>query len=122
MKYNTLLIANVKVIAIGASDLTGLEYFYALEELYCDGGVEQIDLSNNTALIFLGLDTHSGIGLTELDLSNNVNLTDIQILEDNIAVLDVTNNTKLRSIAVDRNITVTGAPSGLIIRYGDPDR
>ena len=69
-------IAAVKTIDVNnqsIADLTGIEYFTALEQLYCQGNpLKSLDVSKNTKL--KGLYSYYN-ELTELDVSENINLT-----------------------------------------------
>ena len=73
----------------GISDLTGIEYFTALEQLYCyDNSLKSLDVSNNTALTELDC---SGNSLKSLDVSNNKALTTLRCFGNQIRGAAMTN-------------------------------
>ena len=77
----------------GISDLTGIEYFTALEQLYCyDNSLKSLDVSNNTELRELEC---SGNSLTYLDVSKNTALEKLDCHGNSLKSLDVSNNTAL---------------------------
>ncbi len=95
----TALIEGVTVLAIGSqsiSDLTGIEDFVALQTLNAYGNpITSIDLSMNTALTVLDLDSTQ---ITALDLSNNTLLTYADLEDSNITSLDISNNLLLETL------------------------
>ena len=104
------------------SDLTGVEYFTALKELYCggnnlteldvrqntalqqlhcfDNNLTELDLSQNTALQTLSCNDNN---LTELDLSQNSALQRLQCHYNNLTELDVSQNTALQELFCSNN-------------------
>lgn len=96
-------------------DLKGIEYFTALESLYCNGtGITNLDLSQNTAVTTL--DCHN-TEITSLDVSHNKALTYLYCSYTGITSLDVSKNTaletlycsnaKLTSLDVSQNTALT---------------
>ena len=78
------------------SDLTGIEDFAALEELYCvENQLTSLDVTQNTAL--RGLDCRNN-QLTILDLIQNTALTHLECNSNQLTSLDLTQNTALVSI------------------------
>ncbi|MEP3837437.1 MAG: T9SS type A sorting domain-containing protein [Algibacter sp.] len=74
------------------SDLTGIEYFTALETLYCQNNkLIQLDLSSNTALTALDCSSNQ---LESLNLKNEK--------ETKFTALNTTKNSKLYCIQVDK--------------------
>jgi len=60
--------------------------------------VSELDVRNNSNLKYLGITSRQSDGFSELDLSNNLELTSLTIEFSNLNYLDVSNNTKLTSI------------------------
>lgn len=74
-------------------DLSGIEYFQALEQLYCyNNNLEAIDVSKNSALLWLECD---GNHLSKLDVSKNVELITLECENNNLAELTLMSNDKL---------------------------
>ncbi len=114
-------IANVTSIYIednsSISSLRGVEYFTALDSLYCAWNqltvldvskntaltslycarnqLTSLDVSNNTALTWLDCDWNQ---LTTLDVSNNTALTQLDCGGNQLTTLDVSNNTALTDL------------------------
>ena len=92
-------ISNAKVIGFSyqyAGDLKGVEIFYNLEWLICDGNnLTSLDVSQNTKLEYL---TCGDNKLTELDLSHNPNLDTLHCSDNQFTELDVTHNPALREL------------------------
>ena len=83
------------------SDLTGIEAFTTLTELYCDNNqLTSLDVSSNTALITFYCDNNQ---LTSLDLSNNTALTYFHCDNNQLTSLDLSNNTALTYFHCDNN-------------------
>ena len=77
----------------GLSDLTGIEHFPALEDLYCEGtGITALDLSQNPALLLLNC---SETGITSLDLSHCPALESLYCIDSKLTALDVSHNAAL---------------------------
>ena len=104
------------------SDLTGIELFPNLENLYCESNqltsldlsqntaltkldcalnpLTSLDVSNNPALTFLNCNYNQ---LTNLDLSKNTALTILGCFGNKLTSLDVSKNTALTSLYCDSN-------------------
>lgn len=82
-------------------DLTGIEKFTNLMNLYCSNtGITKLDISNNTELIYLYC---NDIGITRLDVSNNLKLLELDCGNTKLNGLDVSNNSKLKIVWCDSN-------------------
>ena len=122
---NTAYISEIISLDIpseGIADLTGIEDFAALNELYCfDNQLTSLDVSNNTALTHLlcennqliSLDVSNNTALiqlfcnnndlTSLDLSNNTALTIFQCYDNQLTSLDLSNNIALEWFTCHEN-------------------
>ncbi|MCH7534491.1 MAG: T9SS type A sorting domain-containing protein [Bacteroidetes bacterium] len=79
----------IVVSSLSISDLTGIEAFTALTELWCDNNsLTSLDVSQNTALTYLNSNNNS---LTGLDISNNTALTYLDCDSNSLTSLDVRN-------------------------------
>jgi hypothetical protein len=86
---------------MGINNLAGIEYFTALESLYCwDNNLITLDVSKNTRLKHLAVSFNN---LIELDLRNNRQLVSLQVAGNQLTKLDVTGNNLLQSLECDRN-------------------
>jgi Leucine-rich repeat (LRR) protein len=108
--------------SMGISDLTGIEAFTALTELWCDDNpITSLDVSSNTALTFLRCNDCSLY--SSLDVSNNTALTELRCNDNNLTSLDVSNNTALISLNCDENqltsLDVSGATALASLSCGD---
>jgi len=122
-------IETVKQIVVGPggiSNLTGIEYFTSLKELYCgrndlDGldlkanvNLEKLDCSYNN---LTGLDLNANILLSELDCSHNrlsaldlypnTSLTKIDCSDNALGILNISSNTLLRELYCSNNYLTT---------------
>jgi len=87
------------------SDLTGIEAFVNITELWCfDNKLSGLDLGNNTALIKLGC---GGNKLSSLDVSNNTALKVLRCSGSQLRSLDVSNNTGLIELMCGENQLVS---------------
>ena len=78
---------------LGITDLTGIEAFTALTELYCQSNnLSSLDVSSNTNLTDLRCNSNS---LSSLDVSNNSALVNLNCHTNSLSSLDVSNNTAL---------------------------
>ena len=78
------------------SDLTGIEAFTALTELYCQNNeLTSLNVSNNTALEMLRCE---GNNLTSLDVSGATALNELWCETNNLTSLNVFNNTALTEL------------------------
>jgi hypothetical protein len=83
------------------SDLTGIEAFVALTELYCsENSLTTLDLSKNIALIELACSENN---LTSLDLSKNKALLSVDCFENSLMNLDLSHNIALTSLDCSEN-------------------
>ena len=83
------------------SDLTGIEAFTALTELFCSGNqLTSLDVSKNTALTYLWC---FGNQLTSLDVSKNTALESLSCFVNQLISLDVSKNTALESLSCSYN-------------------
>lgn len=106
-------ITALDVRGLNISDLTGVEDFIALEQLYfSDNDITSIDLTN-----LVNLQTLWGFAnnLTTLDLSNNLALADIRMEENQLTSLDLSAHTNLVIIQLNANqlkvLDVSNSPS-----------
>ena len=83
------------------SDLTGIEDFAALEELYCvENQLTSLDVTQNTALTYLDF---RGNQLTSLDVTQNIALETLECGTNQLTNLDVTQNTALLELDCRNN-------------------
>lgn len=95
-------IKEIDVANMEISDLTGLEYFCALEELSCTSNrLHSIDVSQNTSLIRLFCGHNE---LETLDVSANVNIEFLYCHSNKLKTLDVSNNQKLTELNCSNNL------------------
>ncbi len=96
-------IAGVKEIDVAYHDiksLKGIEFFTALERLWCGNLQDGLDLSKNTALTDLRC---SHCNLKELDLSKNTALKWLICSNNQLTTIDLSNNTALDQLNVSNN-------------------
>ena len=83
----------------GIKDLTGVEHFTALKNLYCDSTkITSLDVSNNMALESLNC---YNTEIESLDVSNNPALESLYCYNTEIESLDISNNPALESLYCD---------------------
>lgn len=83
------------------SDLTGIEAFINIKELYChDNQLTSLNLSNNTALEQLDC-SNNQIGT--LDLTSNNALKRLDCYDNQLTALNISNNTSVEVIYAYRN-------------------
>ncbi len=83
------------------ADLSGIEYFTALEKLHCDSNqLTALDVSKNTALIELDCSSNQ---LTTLDLHNNTALDLLWCFGNKITTLDLSKNIALTRVFCEGN-------------------
>ncbi|MFT6137796.1 MAG: Leucine-rich repeat (LRR) protein [Salibacteraceae bacterium] len=81
---------------LSITNLTGIEAFTALTELYCGGNtLSGLDVSQNTALTYLNCQTAT---LNSLDVSQNTALTYLNCSYNPIGAIDLTYNTVLATL------------------------
>ena len=91
----------INVNSVGISDLTGIEAFTFLTELYCaNNQLTNLDLSANTALTILNCNNNL---LTNIDVSNSAALTGLRCDTNQLSALDVSNNIALTSLVCFSN-------------------
>ena len=83
------------------ADLTGIEDFTALTNLYCGGNqLTSLDVSNNVGLLELFCE---GSQLASLNVTNNTALTGLYCNVNELTSLDVSNNTDLINLVAENN-------------------
>ncbi|MCD2258827.1 T9SS type A sorting domain-containing protein [Psychroserpens luteolus] len=86
----------------GISDLTGIEDFAALENLYCNfNTLTSLDLTSNSALRVLRCGNNQ---LTSIDVSGNPDLQTLFCGENQLTNLDVSQNTLLTNLFCYNNL------------------
>ena len=99
VNINTVTILNVSGKSI--ADLTGIEAFTALTELYCyNNQLTSLDVSSNTDLTILDCYNNQ---LTSLDVSSNTALTQLYCFINQLTSLDVSSNTVLTELDCNIN-------------------
>ncbi|MCM1287287.1 MAG: hypothetical protein NC240_03175 [Clostridium sp.] len=94
-------ITTINVSACGIYSLKGIEFFGALEELFCSGcQLTSLDVSKNTALESL---ICFGCNLTSLDVSKNTALERLDCYQNRLTSLDVSKNMALEWLDCDGN-------------------
>ena len=111
---------NVNCQNLNISDLTGIEAFTYINYLYCnDNQLTNLDISN--CLDLLGLRCHNNY-LTSLDLSNNIYLTEIYCYANYLTNLDVLNLTDLETFRGEANqissLDFSGATNLVFLKCG----
>jgi Leucine-rich repeat (LRR) protein len=115
-------ITSLNLWSNGITNLTGIESFSGLEELYCDDNqLTSLDLSGNPLLTELGCEMNQltslnlsgnplleelycdGNQLTSLDLSSNPLLVYLWCLNNQLTSLDLTTNTALEGLDCSNN-------------------
>lgn len=98
------------------SDLTGIEAFTNITELYCGFNLlTSIDISANVALTLFACISNS---LTNLDVSTNLALTELYCGNNLLTSLDVSNNTLLERLSCQNNALITlDITSNSLINY-----
>ena len=92
---------NTNLNSLSISDLTGIEDFTALTILDISYNlITNIDLSNNINLRHLYCD---GNQLTSIDLSNNVQLRSLYCSYNSLSSLDLTSNSNLDNLSCSSN-------------------
>ncbi|MDY8138015.1 T9SS type A sorting domain-containing protein [Aquimarina sp. 2201CG5-10] len=87
---------------LGITDITGIEVFNTLQELYLrQNDIKKIDVHN---LIFLEvLEIDRGNDLTEIDLSNNTGIRILRLGSNNLTSLDISGLLQLRELDISFN-------------------
>ena len=101
-------IAGVKEIDVSNHNITsleGIEFFTALEKLYCEENLLTVlDVSKNTALFSLNCWTNR---LTSIDVSKNIALQNLVCYNNQLTTLDVLKNTALLNLKCAHNQLTT---------------
>lgn len=97
-----VLTSNIKKVTFldvsksAISDLTGIQDFSSLTNLYCgQNTLETLNVSKNTALTILDCNNNQ---ITALDVSNNIALTELSCYANKLTSLDVKVNTALTKL------------------------
>jgi Leucine-rich repeat (LRR) protein len=91
----------IYVSDLNIADLTGIEAFSEITELYCDNNsLTNLNVSNNTELILLLCNNNA---LTSLNISNNTLLETLWCQNNSLTSLNVSNNTELGWIKCQNN-------------------
>ena len=94
-------VTEIDVSSKGISDLTGVEYFIALKELFCfNNNLTELDVSQNIELQKLYCYNNN---LTELDLRQNTALQTLYCYNNNLTELDMRQNTALDELYCSHN-------------------
>ncbi|MEQ8469838.1 MAG: T9SS type A sorting domain-containing protein [Marinoscillum sp.] len=82
-------------------DITGIEAFTSLEVLQLNHNlISEVDLTNNVELRVLRA---INIGLDSIDLSGNPHLQVLQLAENNLSTIDLSANTELNELEINHN-------------------
>ena len=91
-------VTTLSILGQSVQDLTGIEYFTALEQFGARGTLLQdVDLSGNPQLKSIQLVMTP---VERLNIRNNPNLVEVMVQQSNLTELDVSNNPKLESLSV----------------------
>ena len=95
---------DLEVYNRGISDLTGIEYFTGLVNLYCyNNELTELDVAGNAALRLLNCGDNR---LDKLDVAGNTVLKSLYCYNNELHELDVTNNTALETLYCYNNLMV----------------
>lgn len=109
--FEAMMITDIDVQSDNIESLSGIEQLSNLTSLDISGsglgkgGVTELDLSSNVNLQSLVCDYNK---LTTLDISKNINLTNLSCVGNDLILLDITNNTKLVSLNCTNNEDLYG--------------
>ena len=106
-------VTSLNVISRNISDLTGIEDFTALSELYCGYNlISNLDVSQNLSLT--KLDCKYNL-LTNLDLTTCLNLVVLRCANNQLINLDLTLNTLLRELHCEYNeLSILNLPTDVL--------
>lgn len=115
-------IYSLDIVGLGINDLSGIEYFVNLEQLFCNNNnltelqlnthpnlngiwmnnnpVTSINLKNCPSLVYLHISQNQ---LVNIDISNNPLLMELSIANNNLTSLDVSNNPNLTFLRANGN-------------------
>ena len=115
-------VTELSVAFEGVSDLTGIQHFTLLKELYvCANELTELDLSGNPELEYLDC---SETLIEQLDLSANRRLNNLDCNNTPLSSLNVSGLTSLKSIDVSgcnlSELDVSDCPLELLWCYGNP--
>ncbi len=134
------VVTSLNVSNKGIIDLTGIEDFIALENLYIvNNSFTSLDFSTNLNLKILDVSDNANLtsmnvtnntaleevfasncGFTTVDFSNNTALKIVTIFDNNLTTLDLSNNVNLESILCQNNdIVGLDLSSNAALRYID---
>lgn len=100
--YDVAGIIYLKVDRLSIADLTGIEYFTALEVLRCQRNqLTELDVSHNTRLTHLYCDWNQ---LKTLDLSHNLALEGLHCHNNQLSTLDLSHNAALKELDCYNNL------------------
>ncbi len=113
-------VTHIDVCEMGITNLTGVEYFTALETLACYyNQLTSLDVSKNTALKTLYCDSNQ---LTSLDVSDCTALETLYCYSNKLTSLDVSKNTALKTLRCYSNqLTSLDVDSCAALEYLDCD-
>ena len=95
-------VVSIDVVEKNIASLKGIDYFIALECLYCyNNQLTTLDLSKNTALTKLSCKKNQ---LSFLDVSKNTALTEFNCSQNQLTSLDVSKNTALTYLDCGSNL------------------
>ncbi|WP_163410959.1 DUF7619 domain-containing protein [Flavobacterium ajazii] len=98
-----LLIKSLDISNANITDLTGLSYFSNLHTLFCHNN-KISNLSEVNAIPGLvQFQMNYNTGLSQIDLSNLINLKTLTCISDKLTLLNVSNNVSLESISCQDN-------------------
>ena len=102
----------IYVSSMDIKSLKGVEHFPELSALYCDRNqLTELDLSKNQNLENLDCGNNQ---LTSLDVSNNTKLVYLYCYTNKLTELDVSNNQQLRNVIIYQNQIYGEAMSALV--------
>ena len=108
-------ITRIEVSSRDISSLKGIEFFTALEHLYCPNNqLTDLDVSNNAALTHLFCDVNP---LTALDVSNNTALTYLSCSSNQLTSLDVSKNTALTYLSCGNPLKVLDVSNNTALEH-----
>ncbi len=97
--FEAAIVSKIDVAAKGITDLTGIGYFGNLKTLICNGNnmLTSLDVSNNLNLEELNCNS---CGLTSLNVRNNAKLKTMQLIDCDMTSLDLSGNPQLEKLVV----------------------
>ena len=100
-------VKEIDVVGMGINSLKGIEYFKGLTGLFCGGNnLKSLDLSQNKKLDALNCgnsEDMNNVKLTNLNVSNNTELTTLACFNQNLTELNLSNNKKLKYLYCSDN-------------------